>query len=141
MEARDFSRVRLHKIDKCCSNPPESISERQSFWDKDFQVAECGNIYEFDMMLGHEIALEIKKARDEGKKLILIVPVGPMGMYRWAVYFLKAWKVSCDHVYGFNMDEWADGRGTASRHMDQNKSEEIERITRIVLEAVQSYVK
>ena len=64
-----------------------------------------------------------------------------MGMYRWAVYFLKAWKVSCDHVYGFNMDEWADGRGTASKHMDQNKSEEIERITRIVLEAVQSYVK
>ena len=32
-------------------------------------------------------------------------------MYRWAVYFLKAWKVSCDHVYGFNMDEWADQDG------------------------------
>lgn len=26
----------FEKIDKCCSNPPESISERQSFWDKDF---------------------------------------------------------------------------------------------------------
>lgn len=101
----------FERIDKCCSNPPESISERQSFWDKDFQVAECRNIFEFDMMLGHEIALEIKKARDDGKKLILIVPVGPMGMYRWAVYFLKAWQVSCDHVYGFNMDEWADGEG------------------------------
>ena len=99
------------KIDQCCANSPESIGERQEFWNPDFQIAECLNVEEFDMMLGHEIALEIKRARDEGKKLILIVPVGPMGMYRWAVYFLKAWKVSCDHVYGFNMDEWADQDG------------------------------
>lgn len=99
------------KIDQCCVNSPESIGERQEFWNPDFQIAECLNVEEFDMMLGHEIALEIKRARDEGKKLILIVPVGPMGMYRWAVYFLKAWKVSCDHVYGFNMDEWADQDG------------------------------
>ncbi len=41
----------------------------------------------------------------------MILPVGPMGMYRWAVYFLKAWNVSCSHVYGFNMDEWSDGEG------------------------------
>ena len=24
------------KIDACCSNPPESIEEPQSFWNKDF---------------------------------------------------------------------------------------------------------
>ena len=34
-----------------------------------------------------------------------------MGMYRWAVYFLKEWNVSCDHVFGFNMDEWSDRDG------------------------------
>jgi len=34
-----------------------------------------------------------------------------MGMYRWAVYFLKEWNVKCDHVYTFNMDEWADAEG------------------------------
>jgi glucosamine-6-phosphate deaminase len=34
-----------------------------------------------------------------------------MGMYRWAVYFLKEWNVSCDHVHGFNMDEWSDAEG------------------------------
>jgi glucosamine-6-phosphate deaminase len=32
-------------------------------------------------------------------------------MYRWAVYFLKEWKVSCTHVHGFNMDEWSDAKG------------------------------
>jgi glucosamine-6-phosphate deaminase len=34
-----------------------------------------------------------------------------MGMYRWAVFFLKEWNVPCDHVYGFNMDEWSDAKG------------------------------
>ena len=68
------------KIDACCSNPPESIEEPQSFWNKDFGLQKCENIYEFDMVLGHEIALEIKKARDEGRKLIMILPVGPLSL-------------------------------------------------------------
>jgi glucosamine-6-phosphate deaminase len=34
-----------------------------------------------------------------------------MGMYRWTVYFLRDWNVSCNHVHGFNMDEWSDGDG------------------------------
>ncbi len=101
----------MAKIDACCSNPPETIEERQDFWHKDFGLKCAENVYEFDMILGHEIALEIKNCRDEGRKLAMILPVGPMGMYRWAVYFLKAWNVKCDHVYGFNMDEWADAEG------------------------------
>jgi glucosamine-6-phosphate deaminase len=32
-------------------------------------------------------------------------------MYKWAVYFLKEWNVSCKNVWCFNMDEWADGEG------------------------------
>ena len=101
----------MKKIDECCSNSPESISERQPFWNKDFDIVPCENVYDFDMILGHEIALEIKSCKDEGRKLALILPVGPMGMYKWAVYFLKSWNVSCSHVYGFNMDEWSDSEG------------------------------
>ena len=62
-------------------------------------------------MLGHEIARAIQRARSEGRQSALILPVGPMGMYRWAVYFLKEWDVPCDHVHGFNMDEWSDRDG------------------------------
>lgn len=101
----------LEKIDQCCSHPPEAITERQSFWHPDFEPIVCEQIQDFDMMLGHEIALEIKQSADEGRKLALILPVGPMGMYKWAVYFLRAWNVSCSHVYGFNMDEWSDQEG------------------------------
>ena len=99
------------KIDACCAHKPEEIFERQAFWNKDFQPVACENIQDFDTYMGHEIALQIKKARDEGIELALILPVGPMGMYRWASFFLKEWNVSCDHVTTFNMDEWADGEG------------------------------
>ena len=61
--------------------------------------------------MGHEIAFQIRRTREAGKKLALILPVGPMGMYRWTVYFLREWNVSADHVYGFNMDEWSDADG------------------------------
>ena len=66
---------------------------------------------DFDVMMGHEIAKTIRRTRDEGRPAALILPVGPMGMYRWAVYFLKEWDVACDHVHGFNMDEWSDRDG------------------------------
>lgn len=101
----------LKKIDACVDADPASITRRQKWWHKNFQPIPCGSQADFDTMLGHEIAITIRRARDAGEKLILILPVGPMGMYRWAVYFLSEWGVPCDHVHGFNMDEWSDAKG------------------------------
>ncbi len=97
----------MEKIDMCCMKG----TERESYWHKDFSVSECENIYDFDTLMGHEIAKQIKLARDNGQKLVLILPVGPMGMYRWASFFINEWNVKCDHVYSFNMDEWSDENG------------------------------
>ncbi|HNS32437.1 MAG TPA: glucosamine-6-phosphate isomerase [bacterium] len=101
----------MKKIDSCCSNKPEKISERQKWWNRNFAPVSCNTLEEFNAKMGHEIAYEICAAKEEKKKLILILPVGPMGMYEWIVYFLKEWNVDCRHVYGFNMDEWSDSRG------------------------------
>lgn len=101
----------LAKIDACVADDPATITDRQSFWHPDFTPIPCETVADFDTLMGHEIALTIKRSRDAGEKLAMILPVGPMGMYRWAVYFLKEWQVSCDHVYGFNMDEWSDADG------------------------------
>ena len=101
----------FEKIDKCCSNSPESITEKQDFWSKDFTPIACDSLAEFDVKMGHEIANEIKKANENNQKLAFILPVGPMGMYKWAVYFLKEWNVSCKNVWCFNMDEWSDKDG------------------------------
>jgi glucosamine-6-phosphate deaminase len=101
----------LEKIDACASQPPETVLERQPWWHPQFEPVPCATLADFDAKLGHEIALQIGHARMAKRKLALILPVGPMGMYRWAVYFLKEWGVACDHVYGFNMDEWSDAEG------------------------------
>lgn len=101
----------FEKIDKCCSHNPEEITERQDFWNEGFTPIACPSLGDFDVMMGHEIANEIKKANKENKKIAFILPVGPMGMYKWAVYFLKEWNESCKNVYCFNMDEWADANG------------------------------
>ena len=101
----------LARIDACCSHPAETILDRQPFWNDGFQPVACESLSDFDIMLGHEIAQTIRRCREAGREAALILPVGPMGMYRWAVYFLKEWGVSCDHVHGFNMDEWSDRDG------------------------------
>ena len=101
----------LKKIDDCVDPNPANLTKRQKWWHAGFEPVVCKSVADFDTFMGHEIALTIKKARDAREKLVLILPVGPMGMYRWAVYFLKEWNVSCDHVHGFNMDEWSDAAG------------------------------
>ena len=101
----------LAKIDQCASNPPETITDPQPWWNKDFTPIACDSVEDFNVMMGHEIAMTIRQAREEGKPQAMIQPVGPMGIYRWAVYFLKQWQVNCDHVHGFNMDEWSDADG------------------------------
>ena len=101
----------MAKMDACCLHAPEEIGDRQAFWNRDFAPISCKNVAEFDVKMGHEIAREIQKANEGGYKLAFILPVGPMGMYKWAVYFLKEWNVSCENVWCFNMDEWADGEG------------------------------
>jgi glucosamine-6-phosphate deaminase len=103
----------LAKIDACVDEDPKAITQRQKWWHRKFEPVLCDSFGDFDVLMGHEIAMTIKRSRDAGEKLVLILPVGPMGMYRWAVYFLKEWNVPCDHVHGFNMDEWSDAAGNS----------------------------
>ncbi len=100
----------FEKIDACIA-APEKICNREDYWNKAFTPVKCDSLAEFETYMGHEIALQIKKSRDAGEKIAFILPVGPMGMYKWVVYFIKEWGIPCDHVYTFNMDEWADAEG------------------------------
>ena len=101
----------MRRIEESCALSGKNALRRESFWNKKFTPVRCEDVAEFDVFMGHEIAFEIKKAKDKGQKIALICPVGPMGMYRWAVYFLREWRTDCKHVWCFNMDEWSDGDG------------------------------
>lgn len=101
----------LNKIDACCENDPKDIYKRQNFWNESFEPVGVRNVDDFNVVMGHEIALTIRQAKEMGKELAMILPVGPMGMYRWVVYYLKQWNLDAKHVHCFNMDEWSDKDG------------------------------
>ena len=101
----------LARIDRLGAIAGPDLEKRQSWWHPQFEPKICSSFEDFDTFMGHEIAREIQLTRQAGRPLAIILPVGPMGMYRWTVYFLKEWGVGCDHVHGFNMDEWSDAQG------------------------------
>jgi glucosamine-6-phosphate deaminase len=101
----------LTRIDQLAAQGPAEVTRRQKWWNAAFEPVPCQSFEDFDTFMGHEIAREIHLARQANQAIAFILPVGPMGMYRWTVYFLKEWNVSCDHVHGFNMDEWSDAKG------------------------------
>jgi glucosamine-6-phosphate deaminase len=100
----------LRKIDALAADDAR-FGKRESWWHAQFEPVACASFEDFDTYMGHEIAREIQLARQDRRPVAFILPVGPMGMYRWTVYFLREWGVPCDHVHGFNMDEWSDRDG------------------------------
>lgn len=101
----------LERIKYCVSSDPKTVCEPQEFWNDEFSVETVEDLSSLAVEFGHEIALQIRQTKQAGQELVLILPVGPMEMYHWVVYFLKRWNVSCEHVHSFNMDEWADADG------------------------------
>jgi glucosamine-6-phosphate deaminase len=101
----------LARIDALVSDDPAALARREGWWHPQFEPVSCGSLGDFEVLMGHEIAREIQAAEQAGRPLALILPVGPMGMYRSTVYFLKEWGVDCGHIHGFNMDEWSDAEG------------------------------
>lgn len=65
---------------------------------------------DFAFMRVWDIFSRIKKASDEGKKLVLILPQ-PHPQYSKVAYLINKFKVNCKKLYTFNMDEWADEDG------------------------------
>src|SRR5438105_4308214 len=79
------------KIQKITGLGIDAFAERQPHWHRDFQPIVCddatGGGEAMNAMMGYEIFTQIKEAAAAGRELALILPVGPMGMYRWVVYF------------------------------------------------------
>ena len=38
----------MAKIDKCCQNAPETLTDRQDWWHKDFTPVPCDSLEQFD---------------------------------------------------------------------------------------------
>src|SRR3954452_14980177 len=101
----------LRRMDKCAAMSREQLLKPAKFWSKDFQPVVVKDVTEMDRRMGDAIADQIEQTRKAGQKLAIILPVGPMGMYKTVVARLKKSRTVCDHVTTFNMDEWADAKG------------------------------
>lgn len=101
----------LARMDACAALDRSTLLAPMAHWHEDFRPCPVRSVAEMDRRMGLEIAHEITRARRQGRPLALILPVGPMGMYRHTVRALRAARITCDHVSTFNMDEWSDARG------------------------------
>lgn len=101
----------LRKMDRCCTLGLKGVTTRQRFWDNKFKPVAVKDVADMDKRMGDAIADQIEQTAKKGQKLAIILPVGPMGMYKTVVARLKKSRTACGHVTTFNMDEWSDAKG------------------------------
>jgi glucosamine-6-phosphate deaminase len=101
----------LKRIDRCCGMGIRKVTTPAGHWNKDFKPVAVGSVEEMDRRMGDAIADEIEQTRKQDRRLAIILPVGPMGMYKTVVRRLKSSGTKADHVHTFNMDEWSDAGG------------------------------
>jgi len=101
----------LAKIDRCCALGLRRVIARGRSWNPEFRAVPVKDVSAMDRRMGDAIADQIEHARSQGRPLALILPVGPMGMYRQVIRRIHSSRTPCDHVTTFNMDEWSDRDG------------------------------
>jgi glucosamine-6-phosphate deaminase len=101
----------LKRIDACCGLGLKKVLARAKHWNDAFKPVTVSDVTEMDRRMGDAIADQIESTARAGRRLAIILPVGPMGMYKTVVARVKKSRTSCDHVTTFNMDEWSDRAG------------------------------
>ena len=112
MEGFDFRMARwipLQQQDECRKVSAIKRADITKHWNPHF-IIEVIEDAEFPFRLVMDIFSRIKKASDEGRRLVLILPqVEPL--YRRVADMVNMFKVDCRNLYTFNMDEYADEDG------------------------------
>ena len=65
----------------------------------------------FYTAFANDIVSRIETTREEGRRCVLILPVGPVPQFTKAVAIINERHLTMDHVHTFNMDEYADQDG------------------------------
>lgn len=84
------------------------ITEHES---DDFNIEVIEKEKDFFSTFAIDLVKEIKNSRDKGEEFVTILPVGPVAQYPIAAKLINEFRIPCDHVHTFNMDEYADENG------------------------------
>jgi len=77
----------------------------------DFKIGVIDEAPTFYGAFAADLLAEIVRARDEGRRFVAILPVGPVPQFRILAGVINRLRLSCRHVVTFNMDEYADETG------------------------------
>jgi glucosamine-6-phosphate deaminase len=80
----------------------------------DFKIGVIDDRREFYQRFADDLVGRIRAARDEGRRFVVILPVGPMPQYEFAVQAINSERLSLAHVHTFNMDEYANQDGVTA---------------------------
>jgi len=80
----------------------------------DFKIEVIEDRSQFYGTFAVDIVKRIKNAADTGRKVVMILPVGPMPQYDIAARIINEMKISCHRLVTYNMDEYADQDGNTA---------------------------
>src|ERR1035437_9273524 len=80
----------------------------------DFKIHVIEDASQFYGAFAADIVMRIKESGDAGRKIVMILPVGPVPQYDIATRLINALKISCKHLVTYNMDEYADQDGNTA---------------------------
>jgi glucosamine-6-phosphate deaminase len=80
----------------------------------DFRIALVDEAGDFYTRFAADFVGRVRGARDEGRPLVAILPVGPMPQYEIAAHMINAERLSLRHLHTFNMDEYANEEGVTA---------------------------
>ena len=93
----------------------EQLLERKPHWHKDFEVRIARDLEEHNYMFATEIVENLARHTSEGRPVIWVTPVGPMGHYRVIAEIMskigKSLALRPELIFPFAMDEWSDENG------------------------------
>lgn len=95
-------RVRRIKKQDLCKHPNRNFKIR---------IIEDQTAFSFSYLM--DIVAGIKRAADEGRRHVIILPA-PNPQYALVAQMINELKISCKHVHTFNMDEYADEDGNTA---------------------------
>jgi glucosamine-6-phosphate deaminase len=96
-------RVRAIRKAEICEHP-----------NPDFKIRVVEDRDAFYHAFALDIVSRVRRALEEGRKLVGIFPVGPMPQYDYAARMINELRIPCHHVHTFNMDEYADEDGNTA---------------------------
>jgi glucosamine-6-phosphate deaminase len=77
----------------------------------DFRIGVIDDRPAFYTAFAADLVGRIRAARDEGRRFVAILPVGPTPQYELAARAINEERLSLAHVHTFNMDEYANDEG------------------------------